>query len=257
MNLKTSESMRVLIIEDEAPAYRRLINMIREYDPSVEVTGIIQSVREGIEWLRTNQSPDLILSDIQLADDLSFVIFKELNITTPIIFITAFDDYAINAFKFYSVDYLLKPINQEDLNSSLDKYKSIHFKNPAHDLGELFNKLVEKKYRERFLVYFGDSLIPVQCSEIAYFLSEDGETMFYTRDGKRYFINESLDNIEQELNPEVFFRVNRQMILGIHSIDRIFNYGIQKLKITVKPEVDKEIIISKQKAPHFKNWLNR
>jgi DNA-binding LytR/AlgR family response regulator len=249
--------MKVLIIEDEAPAYRRLIKLVEECDPEAEIAGVIQSVKEGVEWFRLNPSPDLILSDIQLADDLSFTIFKELKITTPIIFITAFDEYAIKAFKFYSVDYLLKPINVDDLRASLEKYKAIHYKNPVSNMEELFNKLVEKKYRERFLVYSGDSLIPINYSEISCFISEDGTTMLVTANNKRYFINESLDNLESELDPGKFFRANRQFILSINSIDKIFNYGLQKLKITVKPETDSEIIISKLKATQFKNWLNR
>ena len=249
--------MRVLIVEDEAPAYRRLVKLIQEYDSASEIAGIIQSVKDGLEWFRSNPAPDLILSDIQLADDLSFTIFRELKITIPIIFITAFDEYAINAFKFYSVDYLLKPININDLRISLDKYKAIHYKSPLSNFEDLYNKLVEKKYRERFLVYSGDSLIPIHSNLIAYFLSEDGETMFITTNQKRYFLNESLDSLEQELDPSVFFRANRQIILSINSIDKIFNYGQQKLKITVKPETEQEIIISKLKATQFKNWLNR
>lgn len=249
--------MKVLIIEDEAPAYRRLSKLIQDCDSSAEITGIIQSVKEGIEWFGTNPAPDLIFSDIQLADDLSFTIFRELNITTPIIFITAYDEYAINAFKFYSIDYLLKPINVEDLKKSLEKYKTLHYKSQVGSFEELFNKFIEKKYRERFLVYSGDSLVPVNCGEIAYFISEDGATMFFTHTKKRYFLNESLDNLELELNPGDFFRANRQIILSVKSIDKIHNYGLQKLKISVKPEIESEIIISKLKATQFKDWLNK
>lgn len=249
--------MRILIIEDEAPAYRRLIKLVQECDSLAEISGVIQTVKEGIDWFRSNPAPDLILSDIQLADDLSFTIFRELNIKTPIIFITAFDEYAIKAFKFYSIDYLLKPINVGDLKASLDKYKAIHYKDQANNFEELLNKLIEKKFRERFLVYSGDSLIPVSWTDIAYFISENGTTILVTNSQKRFFLNDSLDNLENELDPSKFFRANRQFILAIHSIDKIFNYGLQKLKITVKPETSNEIIISKLKATQFKNWLNR
>jgi DNA-binding LytR/AlgR family response regulator len=249
--------MKVLIIEDEAPAYRRLIKLISECDSSVEVIGVIQTVKDGMEWFQKNAAPDLILSDIQLADDLSFTIFKELKITTPIIFVTAFDDYAINAFKFYSIDYLLKPVSAEDLKAGLDKYKSIHQQRAISNFEELIKKLSETKFRERFLVYQGDCLIPLICDEIAYFHSEDGTTLLVTHGNKRYFISETLDTLESDLDSKDFFRANRQFILSLRCIDKIHNYGQQKLKISIKPESAEEIIVSKMKATQFRNWLNR
>jgi DNA-binding LytR/AlgR family response regulator len=248
--------MRVLLIEDEAPAYRRLAKLIEEYDSSVEIVGIIKSVKEGLEWFNTNALPDLIFSDIQLADDLSFTIFKALNITIPIIFVTAYDEYAINAFKFYSIDYLLKPISADDLKASIDKYRTIHSKRSADNFEELIKKLSEKNYRERFLVYSGDSLVPLHCNDVAYFLSEDGETMLITHENKRYFIGETLDVLDTELNPKHFFRANRQFIVSLASIDKIHNYGLQKLKVDIKPATQEEIIVSKLKATQFKKWLN-
>jgi two-component system response regulator LytT len=248
--------MKVLIIEDEAPAYRRLIKLIGEYDSSAKIVGIIESVKEGIKWFQSNPAPDLIFSDIQLADDLSFTIFKELNITIPIIFITAYDEYAINAFKFYSIDYLLKPINAEELKTSLHKYKTIHYKSPVNNFEDLVKKLAENHYRERFLVYSGDSLIPLHCFDIAYFICEDGATMLVTRENKRFFIGETLDTLENELDPKVFFRANRQFILSLNAIDKIYNYGLQKLKVTIKPDSEFDIIVSKLKATLFKKWLN-
>jgi two-component system, LytTR family, response regulator LytT len=248
--------MKVLIIEDEAPAYRRLTKLIAECDSSIEIVGIIPSVKEGIEWFQKNTPPDLIFSDIQLADDLSFKIFRELKITIPIIFITAFDEYAINAFKFYSIDYLLKPISIDDLKASIDKYRDIHSRSSSENFDALLKKLAEKTYRERFLVYSGDTLIPLSCDNIAYFISEDGATIIVTKENKRYFIAESLDNLENELNSKLFFRANRQFILSLSSIHKIHNFGLQKLKITIKPDPEDEIIVSKLKATQFKNWLN-
>ncbi|MBN1144519.1 MAG: response regulator transcription factor [Bacteroidales bacterium] len=249
--------MKVVIIEDEAPAYRRLIKLINGYDSSVEVVGVIQSVKEGLEWFNRNDLPDLILSDIQLADDLSFTIFKELKITVPIIFITAYDEYAINAFKFYSIDYLLKPICADDLKAGLDKYKSIHLQQNHGNFDELIKKLTEKTYRERFLVYHSDSLIPLQSSEVAYFTSEDGTTLLVTHDGKKYFLTEALDALENEIDPRMFYRANRQFILSLQSIHKIHNYGQQKLKVVIKPDAAEGIIISKLKATQFKKWLNK
>jgi DNA-binding LytR/AlgR family response regulator len=249
--------MKVLLIEDEAPAYRRLAKLIQEGDRSIEIVGIIQSVKSGIEWFQSNPSPDLIFSDIQLADDLSFTIFKELSITIPIIFITAYDEYAIKAFKYYSIDYLLKPINADDLKNSLEKYKTIQHKSNNNNFDELINKLSQKKYRERFLVYSGDTLIPVHCSDVAYFISEDGVTIMVTKEDKHHFIVESLDKLEDELNPLDFFRVNRQFIISSKAIEKIHNYGNQKLKLIIKPAATEDIIISKLKATAFKNWLGR
>ncbi|NOU17804.1 MAG: response regulator transcription factor [Bacteroidales bacterium] len=249
--------MKVLIIEDEAPAYRRLSKLIQECDSSAEVVGIIQSVKNGLEWFQTNPLPDLIFSDIQLADDLSFTIFKELNVTIPIIFITAYDEYAIRAFKFYSIDYLLKPINADDLKKSIDKYKTIQQKSQVNNFDELLSRLVQKKHRERFLVYSGDSLIPISWQDVAYFLSEDGVTMLVTNEDKRYFIAESLDTLEEELNPTDFFRANRQFIISSKSIQKIHNYGNQKLKLIIKPTTPDDIIISKLKATSFKSWLGQ
>jgi DNA-binding LytR/AlgR family response regulator len=247
--------MKVLIIEDEAPAYRRLEKLIKECDPSTEIVGIIQSVKDGIEWFQQNKIPDLIFSDIQLADDLSFSIFKELKITVPIIFVTAFDEYAINAFKFYSIDYLLKPINLEDLRTSLEKYNNIQQKSSSNNFEELLNKLTEKKFRERFLVYSGDSLIPINSCDIAYFVSEDGATFIVTTEGKRHLLADSLDSLENELNPNDFFRANRQYLVSSRAIQKIHNYGNQKLKLIIKPLSEEGIIISKLKATSFKNWL--
>ena len=249
--------MKVLIIEDEAPAYRRLEKLIKESDPLAEIVGIIQSVKDGIVWFQANPLPDLIFSDIQLADDLSFTIYKQLNITVPIIFITAYDEYAINAFKFYSIDYLLKPVNADDLKKSIEKFKTIHYKNSTNNFDDLLIKLTEKRYRERFLVYFKDSLIPISCADVAYFLSEDGASMLITHDNKRYFLSESLDVLENELNPNEFFRANRQYLISSKSVEKIHNYGNQQLKLSCKPGIGEGIIISKLKATAFKIWLGR
>lgn len=249
--------MQVLIIEDEAPASRRLIKLINECDPAIKVAGVIQSVKDGIEWFGKNSAPDLILSDIQLADDLSFTIFKELQTITPIIFITAFDEYAINAFKFYSIDYLLKPVRVEDLKAGFDKFRNITIRNSVNNnFDDLIARITQKSYRERFLVYSADNLRPVMVNEIAYFQSDGGSTVLVTSGGRKFSINESLENLECELDPKKFFRVNRQYLVSLNGIDKISNYGLQKLCISVKVESNEKIIISKLKVSQFKNWLD-
>jgi len=249
--------MNILIIEDESPAYRRLEKLIMDTDPSARIVGIVQSVAEGIEWFQANPMPELIFSDIQLSDDLSFTIYKKLNITIPIIFITAFDEYAINAFKFYSIDYLLKPVDADDLKKSLDKYKTIRRQTAPNNFDELLVKLAEKRYRDRFLVYFSDSLIPIDCNDVAYFCSENAASMLITHENKRYFLTEPLDSLENELNPNDFFRANRQYLVSSKAILKIHNFGNQKLKITIKPAIEEGIIISKLRATAFKRWLGR
>jgi two-component system, LytTR family, response regulator LytT len=248
--------MNVLIIEDEAPAYRRLIKLIQECDRTANIVGVVQSVKSGLEWFASNPKPDLIFSDIQLADDLSFKIFTELSIQTPVIFTTAFDEYAIKAFKFHSVDYLLKPIKIEELQQSLEKYKTLNKRQSFNEFELFLKQFIEKDYRTRFLVYTGDSLVPVSSDNVAYIISEDGASVLVSLTKKRFLISESLDQLEKELNPKEFFRANRQFIVSIKAIDKIHNYGQQKLKLTLKPATNQEIIISKLKATSFKNWLN-
>jgi DNA-binding LytR/AlgR family response regulator len=249
--------IKVLIIEDEAPASRRLKKLVMECDPDVQIVNIIQSVKEGLEWFKCNPLPDLILSDIQLSDDLSFRIFTDLKINTPVIFTTAYDEYAINAFKFHSVDYLLKPINLEDLKISIDKFKSLHIFRQPLDFEKLIKSFGLREYRTRFLIYSGDSLLPIDITKIAYFLSEEGITFIVTDTGKRYIINDSLDQLEEELDPKLYFRANRQYILSANTIQRIHTYGNQKLKVIIKPDYDKDIIISKLRATALKKWMNR
>jgi two-component system LytT family response regulator len=248
--------MKVLIIEDEAPAYRRLAKLINECDSNIEIVGFIESVKDGIAWFNQNTAPDLIFSDIQLADDLSFSIFRQLNITTPIIFITAFDEYAINAFKFYSIDYLLKPVGVDDLKASIEKYKTIHHKPAINNFDDLLKKLTEKTYRSRFLISFRDGLIPIESKDIAYFYSEDSVSFLVTKEKKSYIINETLDCLENQLDPIVFFRANRQFILSAHSVTKVEPYFNQKLIVKVDPPIEHEITISKIKASAFKQWLN-
>jgi two-component system, LytTR family, response regulator LytT len=248
--------MNVLIIEDEAPAYRRLAKLITECDSSIQIVGIIESVKDGIAWFSENPLPDLIFSDIQLADDLSFTIFKQLNITTPIIFITAFDEYAINAFKFYSIDYLLKPVGPEDLKTSIEKYKNIHNKPSINNFEEFVKKLTEKNYRSRFLVSFRDGLIPIEINDIAYFYSEDSLSFLVTKPKKSHIISETLDSLESQLDPKLFFRANRQFILSAGCVTKVEPFFNQKLIVKVDPPAEQDITISKNKATSLKEWLN-
>lgn len=249
--------MKVLIFEDEAPAARKIQKLIHQYDSSIEILDVIESVQDGLEWFENNENPDLIFSDIQLSDNLSFEVFKKLQIKVPVIFTTAYNEYAIEAFKHYSVDYLLKPIKIEDLSNSIAKYREFGLlKSAEPDFDAILARIKGETYKTRFLVYFRDGLIPIETSEIAYFYSEDCVTFLMCDNNKKFILNEALDNIEKQLNPKDFFRANRKFIVAAKSITKVELYFNQKLVIKVKPETNQQIIVSKLKATSFKNWLN-
>ena len=251
--------MNVLIIEDELPAARGLAKLIHQCDDQINILGTIQSVKEGLEWFRQNDLPDLVFSDIQLSDDLSFEIFKHQKQNIPIIFTTAFDEYAIRAFEYYSIDYLLKPVKEELLCRSLEKFQSVYQKKiPVRlDFEELMKKLSKKEYKKRFLVFKGNALMPVQVEEVSYVYSDNGTSYLVLRNNVKFIIQETLDNLEEALDPIHFYRANRQMIVSLHAIKKIHQHFNQRLKLEVQPVFDKELFISKLKATEFKNWLNK
>jgi len=249
--------MKVLIFEDEAPAARKITKLLHDYDPEIEILNVIESVRDGLEWFAKNELPDLIFSDIQLSDTLSFELYKQLEIKVPVIFTTAYNEYAIEAFNHYSIDYLLKPIKIEDLARSISKFREFGLKNTVQtDFDDIISKLQGQDYRSRFLVYYRDGLIPVDLSEIAYFYSEDSVTFLTKKDKKSFIINEPLDNLEKQLNPKQFFRANRKFILSAESVLKVEPFFNQKLIVKVQPDLEQEITISKIKASAFKDWLN-
>ncbi|MFC2138628.1 LytR/AlgR family response regulator transcription factor [Bacteroidota bacterium] len=254
--------IKALLVEDEVLAANRLQKMLQEIDPGIEILEILDSVESTVNWIKNNPSPDLLFLDIQLADGRSFDIFEHVKVQSPVIFTTAYDEFAINAFKLNSIDYLLKPIKIEELEESINKYKSIKEYFSESDLQtKIFSVLSNikdetKSFKNRFLVNKGDSLIPVSADEIAYFYAEDKENFLTTFAGQKYFVNYSLDTLEEMLDPTIFFRVNRQFILAAKSISKVHNYFNYKLKVEVKPLIDKEIVISRAKTGEFKNWLN-
>ena len=249
--------MKVIIIEDEAPAARRLSKLIHQSDASIHIEATLSSVADSVKWLQSNPSPDLIFSDIQLADDLSFKIYQRLDITIPIIFTTAYDEYAIQAFQHHSIDYLLKPIRATQLQKAIFKYKNIKLQYNIPDFQRLSESLQQQHYKNRFLIYHRDALIPIKTEEIAYFYTEDKVIFLKTKSGKRYFMQESLDELERQLNPEQFFRANRQFIVALESVTKVHHYFNRKLKLDLLPKVEKDVLISKEKATTFKHWLGQ
>lgn len=249
--------MNILIIEDEIPAANRLEKLIAEVKPYANILEVIETVEDAIEWFKNNDEPDLVISDIQLADGVSFEIYEAVQPKCPIIFATAYDQYAIKAFELNSIDYLLKPFNKEQLAKSFEKLDKI---TPPATID--YTKLVDSPsagnvFKQRFLISKGDNLIPVATADIAYIFTEDKAVLLKTMDGKNFFINYSLDELEQQLNPKEFFRLNRQFIAGVASISKISQYFNGKLKIELVPAQNSEVIISRAKTPLFKNWLEQ
>jgi len=249
--------MNILLIEDEAWAAKHLQNMVQRIEPAANILGVISSVQASVHWLTSNPTPDLILSDIQLSDGTSFEIFETLHLQCPIIFITAFDEYAIRAFKLNSIDYLLKPVDEKELAAAINKYRSL---NIDHGLADQLKSLLgswgiaSKKYKERFLTLHRNALIPVTQDEIAFFHKEE-LIYLHTLSNERYISeHHTLDEIESLLNPEIFFRVSRQYIIHIQSVDRVKTTP-KGLTVQLKPLYQTEIDISREKATTFKNWL--
>jgi two-component system LytT family response regulator len=254
--------MHVLIIEDEAPAARRLEQLIRQYDSTVSVSGVLESVGAAVRWLSSHPAPDLIFMDIQLADGISFDIFRQTEVKTPVIFTTAYDEYALQAFKVNSIDYLLKPIEQESLNESMRKYYQLkeQFIQPEPALlRDLMQSLQggQKAYKSRFLVKLGDRLVFIFTQQVAYFMAEDKLVFIVTSDNKKYNTDYSLDELENLLSPNDFFRINRQYITHIQSIKNIHHYFNGKLKLNLHPEPAQEVLISRERAALFKKWLDQ
>lgn len=255
--------MKILIVEDEEYAADRLIDLIREAEPDAEIYGPLDSVSATIAHLSLNPEYDLIFLDIQLADGKSFSIFEECEIITPVIFTTAFDEYAMKAFELNSIDYLLKPVNREKLRGSIQKFRKYReyfaVGNPNAQLYELIRELHKPKvtaYKDRFLISKGDSMVPVKVSEIACFYAEDKEVFILTHDLKRHIISNSIEELSTKLNPRLFFRVNRQYILSVDAIRKVHNYFNFKLKVEIKADPKAEIIVSRAKTAPFKAWMN-
>nr|WP_299069270.1 LytTR family DNA-binding domain-containing protein [uncultured Allomuricauda sp.] len=250
--------MNVIIIEDEKPAARRLSRLLLELD--VEVSTMLHSVEESIEWFNNNLHPDLIFLDIQLSDGLSFEIFDSIEVKSAIIFTTAFDEYALQAFKLNSIDYLLKPIDDEELESAVKKYRdfkpekqriSVDF----NDIKKLLVNPLEREYKKRFTVKVGQHLKIINSDEVECFYSENKGTYAATSDGRNYLLDTTLENLEGELSPKKFFRVSRKFYINIIHIKDIISYTNSRLQIKLNHFNEQEIIVSRERVKDFKLWL--
>ena len=252
--------MRILIVEDEVPAAKRIVQLITKFRPKATICDILDSVEGAIEWFHKNPSPDLTFMDIQLADGLSFEIFTKVTVSSPVIFTTAYDQYTLKAFKVHSVDYLLKPIAAEDLELAIDKFEQ-HFQSKSlYDqsyLEQLIKSIAQPEFKERFIVKIGQQLTFVTIKDINYFYSEDGLVYARTNEVKKHVIDYTLDQLEPVLKPTEFFRINRKVIANIDSISKISTFFNNRLKLELKPSASFDVIVSRDRVPGFKKWLDK
>jgi DNA-binding LytR/AlgR family response regulator len=253
--------MDILIIEDEILAAERMQMLVKNYDPTINILASLESVEEAVQWLSTKKQPDLLLVDIQLADGHSFEIFKKVPIQKPIIFTTAFNQYALDAFQLLSIDYILKPVTAEALSNAFAKYKSLTqlptSENNYADVLQYVKDNLTEKYKTRFLGKIGQRTYFIQVQDVAYFTADNKIVHLVARDGKRYIKNATMEKLEQILEPKIFFRVNRKIIIHIDAIEQIKPYDNSRLIIVVKgmPTAE-EIIISREKVAEFKIWAD-
>ncbi|MEM7548962.1 MAG: LytTR family DNA-binding domain-containing protein [Bacteroidota bacterium] len=254
--------MKVLIIEDEHLAAEKLQNDLKKIEPEIEFLKVIQSVEGALKWLKENPAPDLVFCDIHLSDGLSFDIFKYGTVTSPVIFTTAYDHYAIRAFEVNSVSYLLKPIQPEKLKDALEKYKKLNKEKQPGQTRE-FDRLVDiiqrgsSQFKTRFLVKVGHKIKSVSTSKIAYFYSRDKLNYLITKNDEKLPIDHTLEEVEKMLDPKCFFRLNRQFITQIDAIKEVHPHFKGRMKIDLQPGIDEEIVVSSEKTPAFKQWLDQ
>ena len=254
--------MKILLIEDEDLAVKKLRKTLNAVDPSLEVVGTADSIKSAVQWIGDNPSPDLILMDIELSDGQSFEIFNLVEVICPVIFTTSYDEYALKAFKVNSVDYLLKPIQIEELKAAIDKFKSLRGTDNSTSnfdflVKELRQKLQPKEYRKRFLVKQGQKLISVETDEISYFFSDGRLNFFKTVDNHMFVVDYTMEELEDMLDSQQYFRISRSFYVSVRSIAKIEDYFGNRLILTLIPHVDKQALVSREKVTAFKKWMGK
>jgi DNA-binding LytR/AlgR family response regulator len=250
--------MRVVIIEDETPAATRLARMLHGVDSGIEIVRKLDSIESSVKYLETSGRPDLIFMDIQLADGLSFSIFEQVQLTTPVIFTTAFDNYVLKAFKVNSIDYLLKPIDEKELSQAVQKYKQLYTDSGnglAGKIGRLMQEMNPAKYKQRLLIRRGQQLQSIKTSDVAY-CHADGKLCFATDfSGNSYLLDQTLAQLEGCLEPGQFFRMNRQLLVNIESIKKVHTWLGGRLKVELAPTTGIDTVVSRERVNGFKDWL--
>lgn len=250
--------MRILIVEDETAAYENLIDIIKEIDPGIEIAGYTESVSQTVRWLKGNPPPDLILMDIHLSDGEAFSIFENIEVETPVIFTTAYDEYAIKAFKVNSVDYLLKPIKVAELRCALEKFKRYSRQDILKYLSQLTRLApADRKFKDKLLIPIKDKLQPVDLDEVSFFYTTEKNTRVYLKNGKFFPYSKTLEQVEPALDPLEFIRANKQFIIARSSVKNITIWFDNRLLVTLDVEPPERIYISKNKAAEFKAWMVR
>ncbi|MEO9872048.1 LytR/AlgR family response regulator transcription factor [Ekhidna sp.] len=254
--------MKVLIVEDEAPAFRRLEKILMDIDPDIEILEVLDTVEDTVKWMKNHDLPDLALMDIQISDGISFQIFDQIDVKCPVIFTTAFDEYLLRAFKVNSIDYLLKPIKKEDLERSIEKYKTLHqsFNQSGVDMSALLSQinLTETKFKSRFLVKQGDKMLAIKSEDIVCFQSKHGVVHIVTKNQKTYLSDFTLDELINQLDPQFFYRANRQFIINVEYITTVHKHFKGKLLVELNHlSSEEQILVSSEKATSFKQWLDQ
>ncbi|RIV20654.1 DNA-binding response regulator [Fibrisoma montanum] len=260
--------MNVLIVEDEDLAVRKLRKLVQEVDPTLDIAGVTASIEDTVEWMNQHPAPDLIFMDIELADGQSFEIFERVDVRSTVIFTTSYDEYALQAFKVNSIDYLLKPIQREDLQRSLKKFYDLHGRNQAQEataqplnldklLRELQLQQQPKEYRKRFLVRQGQRLLSIETGEISYFYTDERFSFFRTHNNQKFLVDYTLDELADALDPAQFFRINRGLILTHRAVEQMQPYFGNRLALTLRPAFEKEAIVSREKVSDFKKWMGK
>lgn len=249
---------KILILEDEQLNSDRIQRLMLKIRPNVEILGVLTSVQKTVDWLSKNECPDLIIMDIQLADGVSFEVFNLADVKCPVIFTTAYDEYAVQAFKYNSIDYLLKPVEKEQLEAAITKFENSVQRsyNQYPLIEEVLARMRPKEYRTRFFLPYRDGYRKINVEDIAFFYSHMTITYANLFNGESIVVPQTLEMLEQELEPKNFFRVNRQYIIHVNSIEQVHNFFNGKLKLKVKNCTDEEVIVSRTKAPLFKTWLD-
>ncbi|HEX5171283.1 MAG TPA: LytTR family DNA-binding domain-containing protein [Cyclobacteriaceae bacterium] len=254
--------MNILIIEDEEQAAQRLESLVRLIIPGVNVLAKLDTVRRAVEWFTRNPPPDLVFMDIQLADGIGFMIFDQCEVASPIIFTTAYDEYALKAFKVNSIDYILKPVDKIELEAAINKFRGLA-RNSKEEQSKLISsigeamKMLTKKFKTRFVVKVGEHLRTIEITDVQYFYSQDKTTFCTTCEGRKLVLDYTLEQLEDMVDPERFYRINRKYLISSDAIADIISYTNSRLKVLLKDSQDNDVIVARERVQDFKSWLDR
>lgn len=253
--------MNILIIEDEIQAAQRLEKLVRELIPGAQIVATIDTVKKAVQWMNTNPAPELAMMDIQLADGISFQIFEQCEVKCPVIFTTAYDEYALKAFKVNSIDYILKPVDKDELQAALKKFNGLARSESGtrqilDNIGQAVQMLM-KKYKTRFVIKVGEHLKTIDVGAVRYFYSQDKTTFCFTDENRNFVLDYTLEQLEEMLDPADFYRINRKYLVRSGAIQDIISYTNSRLRLVLKGCQDNDIVVARERVQEFKNWLDK